>query len=192
MAGEKLTLSYETVFVFETLIQTLRLCQKIKSSIFLPTFFAVRYFRQQEPGAPLSMCFITPLWFEGDWRGSHLFTSHLSCLLLYLLPCIQVCTPSLRVVLLTVPSLLWIDSSVARILYWGGWWESLVKVLHSHVMWRRKQESISLQVFGPFAHSQTCPVGPEQGARQGPHSDPMGMSLLITWLWVTSFPVRTA
>lgn len=116
-----LTLSYETVFDFETLIQTLWLCQKIKSSIFLPTFLAVRYFRQQEPGAPLSMCFITPLWFEVDWRGSHLFASHPSCLLFYLLPSIQMCTPSLRVVLLTVPSFLWIDSSIAQVLYWGGW-----------------------------------------------------------------------
>lgn len=69
--------------------------------------------------------------------------------------------PSLRVVFLIVPSFLWIGSSIARILYRGGW-ESLVKVLHSQVMWRRKQDSISLQVFCFLAHSQTPPVGPEQ------------------------------
>lgn len=51
-----------------------------------------------------------------------------------------------EIVLLIVPSFLWIDTSVAEILYWGRW-ESLVKALHSQVMWRRKQESISAGVL---------------------------------------------
>lgn len=116
-----------------------------------------------------------------------LFTSHLSFLSLCLLPRVQMCIPSFRVILLSVPSVLQICGSSISL---SSKRPPLVQVPEAEVMGRRHQESISLQVLCSCAAACSPPEGQKQGAEQDAQSDPIWLPLYVTWGLVILFPVR--
>lgn len=162
--------------------------RKRKTSIFLPAFLAVRYFRQQESAAPFCICFIFPARLEVQWRDSHLFTSRLGCLLFYLLPfaCADMYSYIESNTAFSAP-FLWIGDSSAWFLYQEGchFWSMFM----NHRWWGEDSKEASL--CGCFcAFACLFPEVEEQGAEQDPQPDPTWLPLFMTWGLVISFPVK--